>query len=335
MVESILANDRGSSFIFFMCRLAGVEVSMKKNFIITVDTEGDNLWKAGGNITTNNAKFIPRFQSLCEKFGFKPVYLTDYEMAKDDYFLEFAKDALKRGACEIGMHMHPWNNPPFYRLNTHTDEKAYITEYPIDIADEKIKVITRCLEDSFNIDILSHRAGRWTTNREYFKLLRKHGYKIDCSVTPHISWRNNLGETGAKGSDYTCFREEPYYIYEGILEVPVTIRSVRMLDSENMKDLLKNGIFGKKLWMRPFSPDNKAMLALVDLVLRENKTDYLEFMIHSSELMPGGSPRFTSKDDIEALYDNLEPVFDKASKSYKGCILREYADFKVRFFKEK
>ena len=53
-----------------------------KKFIITVDTEGDNLWgyKEGDTITTNNALYIPRFQELCENYGFKPVYLTNYEM---------------------------------------------------------------------------------------------------------------------------------------------------------------------------------------------------------------------------------------------------------------
>ena len=52
-----------------------------RNFIITVDTEGDNLWrwKKGEPITTNNVHFIPRFQELCEEFGFKPVYLTKYK----------------------------------------------------------------------------------------------------------------------------------------------------------------------------------------------------------------------------------------------------------------
>lgn len=52
-----------------------------KYFIITVDTEGDNLWnwKEGKEITTQNAKAIPKFQELCERFKFKPVYLINYE----------------------------------------------------------------------------------------------------------------------------------------------------------------------------------------------------------------------------------------------------------------
>ena len=57
------------------------------SFIVTVDTEGDNLWNwhKGKNITSYNSRYIPRFQELCEKYGVKPVYLVNYEMVMDDY----------------------------------------------------------------------------------------------------------------------------------------------------------------------------------------------------------------------------------------------------------
>lgn len=34
--------------------------------------------------------------------------------------------------------------------------------------------------------------------------------------------------------------------------------------------------------------------------------DYVEYMLHSSEYMPGGSPTFKNKQDIEQLYVDLE-----------------------------
>lgn len=74
-------------------------------FLITIDTEGDNLWQKHDSITTENARYLPRFQQLCEKYGFKPVYLTNYEMAIDPFYIEFAKDVIARGTAEIGMHL--------------------------------------------------------------------------------------------------------------------------------------------------------------------------------------------------------------------------------------
>ena len=46
-------------------------------FLITIDTEGDDIWGSHANVTTENARYLPRFQDLCRKHGFKPTYLTN------------------------------------------------------------------------------------------------------------------------------------------------------------------------------------------------------------------------------------------------------------------
>src|SRR4051812_31716398 len=74
-------------------------------FIITIDTEGDNAWARPRSMTTANARYLPRFQSLCERYRLKPTYLTNYEMARCPAFQEFGHDVLQRGAAEIGMHL--------------------------------------------------------------------------------------------------------------------------------------------------------------------------------------------------------------------------------------
>ena len=50
-------------------------------FLITIDTEGDNLWSTPMEVTTYNARNLHRFQLICNEYGFKPTYLTNYEMA--------------------------------------------------------------------------------------------------------------------------------------------------------------------------------------------------------------------------------------------------------------
>ena len=81
---------------------------MKKYFIITVDTEGDNLWnyKKGTTVQTENSLFVQRFQDLCNKYGFKPVWLTNYEMASDDRYVEYIKAKEEKGLCEVFMSTH-------------------------------------------------------------------------------------------------------------------------------------------------------------------------------------------------------------------------------------
>src|SRR2546426_950788 len=182
----------------------------KTPFIITIDTEGDDLWaRSWGSreITTRNAAYLPRFQSLCERFGFKPVYLTNYEMALSDVFVEFARDVVARGAGEVGMHLHAWNSPPLIPLTS--DDFwfcPYLIEYPEAVMKEKIRTLTRLLEDRFSQEMISHRAGRWAFDARYAAILLDEGYGVDCSVTPGVDWRGNPGDPhGNGGSNYTGF----------------------------------------------------------------------------------------------------------------------------------
>lgn len=54
------------------------------------------------------------------------------------------------------------------------------------------------------------------------------------------------------------------------------------------------------------------------------EADYLMFMLHSSELMPGGSPTFRGKQDIEDLYGHLNNLFQRIAGTYRGVTLEQY-----------
>lgn len=301
-----------------------------KSFIITIDTEGDNQWDLLKESSTENSRYIPRFQELCEKYDFKPTWLTNYEMVKDPFYVEYMKDCLKNNLCEVGMHLHAWNNPPEYHLKKINNQRDYLIEYPYYIMEEKINVLTSLLEETFQRKMISHRSGRWTTDERYFKILKKYGYKVDCSVTPLVNWNSCLGSTGVMGSDYSKCSLNPYYIYEDILEVPMTIRKSHILAIDridSIKGILresKNFIKGKNEWLRP---QKKPSIMALKSVLRqvERDSDYAMFMIHSSELMPGGSHSFKDKKEIDYLYECIESLFDYAKKKeYIGVTLSEY-----------
>ncbi|WP_163438655.1 deacetylase [Fibrobacter succinogenes] len=302
---------------------------MHGSFFITIDTEADNQWDFDHEISTENAKFLPRFQELCEKYRFVPTWLTNYEMANDDFFYHCMKEKQDDGLCEIGMHLHAWNTPPDYLLKKIHRERDYLIEYPVEVMDAKVATMTELIEARFGRRPVSHRSGRWTTNQDYFKILKKYGYKVDCSVTPHVNWNQCLGATGVPGSDYSKYPEAPYYIYEDILEMPMTIRYMRMFALESPYSLrnicreMKRFVLGRKQWLRPDSLlQVKPMLKLIDCESQCNP--YLMFMIHSSELMPGGSPNFRDEKSIEGLYMVIETLFEKiASLGYCGKKLCE------------
>jgi len=207
----------------------------KPAFLITIDTEGDNLWQNHDRITTENARFLPRFQQLCEKYAFKPTWLTNYEMAIDPVYIAFARDVIARESGEIGMHLHAWNSPPLSDL-TGDDwrYKPYLIEYPAEQIHSKVAFMTQLLEETFQTKMLSHRAGRWAFNEYYAALLIEYGYVVDCSVTPKVNWQFSPGDPkGHGGTNYQHFPERAYFIDEkdiskagasSLLEVPMSIQ---------------------------------------------------------------------------------------------------------------
>ena len=315
----------------------------KPSFLITIDTEGDNLWARSKKIATKNALFLPRFQELCEKYKLKPTYLTNYEMANSYDFQEFGKDVIKRNSGEIGMHLHAWDMPPEYQL-TKDDSKfhPYLIEYPKKIMRAKIRLMTEALENIFEKKMVSHRAGRWSMNETYAEILLENGYKVDCSVTPLVSWRDMMGDPNQKGgTDYKKFPSEPYFVdlknislpgNSNLLEVPMSIFSLSPEFVNILRNKFKNFVPIRKpinffyeeiTWLRPKTDNLRHMKKLLKHVLRK-KYSYVEFMIHSSELMPGGSPNFKTEKSIDVLFDNMERLFDYASSSFEGCTLEEF-----------
>ncbi|MBR1254956.1 hypothetical protein JQ634_14740 [Bradyrhizobium sp. AUGA SZCCT0240] len=314
-----------------------------RSFLITIDTEGDDIWSRRSSVETRNASFLPRFQSLCENFGLKPTYLVNYEMANDRGFAEMGRDLIARGAGEIGMHLHAWNSPPIHPMTSDDSwYQPFLIEYPEDEIRKKIEFQTRFLEDVFGVKMLSHRSGRWALNAFYADVLRDLGYRVDCSVTPHVDWRSTKGDPdGAGGTDYRGFSEQHYWMSEqnialpgtsSLLEVPMTIisRSPTLLTRatracENISDLpdkARRHIWPLD-WLRPTGSNLTSMLRILDVAISQNRP-YVEFMIHSSELMPGGSPYFPSIESVEKLYRDLNELFSQAVKHCCGSTLTEF-----------
>lgn len=311
----------------------------KKTFLISIDAEGDNFWEwlPGDPITTRNAEYVARFQLLCDKYGFRPTYLTNYEMACDRRFVELVAPAILDGRCEIGMHLHAWNTPPLYDLPIREDirpgECAYLIEYPTKIMEEKIRFMTEFLEKTFGTRPVVHRAGRWATDERYLQLLSKYGYLADCSVAPGMNMQRSKGFTvGSAGTNYEGFPQLPYIIRgTSLLEIPMTVRTnhyIKKTNSLNPRRFLRNLVRAIKgrgmIWLRPDGDNLNEMKYLARTVAR-SKSDYLMLMLHTSEMMPGGSPVFKTEEGIEKMYADLDCLFAYISNYYIGDTIGGYA----------
>ncbi len=304
-----------------------------KRFIITVDTEGDALWNSTSLElpSTENARYIPRFQELCERFGMKPTYLINYEMAKDDAFAAYVSEKAQQGKCEIGMHLHAWNTPPSYPLQKGSDPKQglpYVTEYPEEVMAQKVAFLTSYIRERTGVQPRVTRSGRWATDERFFRVLKAEGYLADCSVTPHFSWRGCLGYgEGVEGNDYTAHSHKPYVLErndDGALwEIPMTIAPLKYISVPKSlsggRVCLRRMLKGETVWMRFLGKESAAQHKLL-----KRTEEYTMFMLHSSELLPGGSPYFPTAEATERFFKQMERLFKKAAKTHCGSTLSEY-----------
>lgn len=312
-------------------------------FIITVDTEGDNQWKKERPITLRNIKYLPRFHALCLKYNFKPTYLVTYDVANDQESAEILLKWQKADEAEIGAHLHPWTTPPYSEFD------AIKQRYPSELDDkeleEKLTNLTIAIQKNFGSLPKSYRAGRWGIDSRQIKILKSLGYDIDCSITPKINWKKINNDNRAP--DFTFAKVGPYEMaaddileagVSGILELPMTIVFTGLFNRENsklirwflkvkpslVKKILNKLLFDLK-WLRIFPNTTKSDWLKIYNSAIKNNLSVLEFMVHSSELMPGASPYVKTEQDVEKLYYNLESLFAFFKNSnIKGKTLNEY-----------
>lgn len=250
-------------------------------------------------------------------------------MAFAEPFLSHAKEWARFGECEIGMHLHAWNTPPLYELPyRRKSHNPYAGDYPSDVLFEKMRTMTEIIESQFGVRPVSHRCGRWYLDENVIRFLSQLGYIVDCSVTPGVSWKKHIGYE-IFGTDYTDFPDNVHILKAGeskILEVPPSIvlkKPVGILPRLSNRLLLGQKKEPVTAWLRPNGRNLEDMLHIV--AQAEAGGHYLEFMIHSSELMPGGSPTFSNKIAIEKLYRDMESLFERICQTHRGIALRDFA----------
>ena len=313
-------------------------------FLVTIDTEGDNLWGRPRTVTTRNARHLRRFQHLCEAFGLRPTWLTNYEMARCPEFLAFGREVVRRGSGEIGMHLHAWNSPPLRAL-TPDDMSAqpFLTEYPGEVVEAKVAYMAQLLREQFECEIVSHRGGRWALDATCAQALVRQGIRVDCSVTPGVRWVRRPAaferRPDAAVVDYRGFPTQPYEMdlshpqragSSPLLEVPMTVvpsRLYRHLPQAYAVPLIRRWSWAwqpQHHWLYPDGRNLQAMLGIVKQALAQ-RWPHLEMVLHSSELMPGGSPTFADEQAIEGLYGDLQVLFRSIAPHFRGMTLGEFA----------
>jgi len=312
-------------------------------FIITIDTEADNQWDHGRDLSVQNIKFVPRFQELCSKYCIKPTYLVTSEICRDHYSREVFGEYSRRQEAEIGAHLHSWTTPPFmdedgFREND--PEHAFATELPSDLLNEKILNLTRQIEDSFGKRPTSFRSGRYGLNDDVARSLSENGYLVDSSVTPFVSWVAQKGlHNGRGGPDFIGSPPYPFeYKFQGgsITEIPITTiptkfplnrnRGIADFYFRNVNNYLLLRVLRKLFyssqpeWLRPTPEADISLFGELINEAHRIKLPFITMMFHSSELMPGCSKYRPDKESVEVLYILLEDLFNLLKVKNMGSV---------------
>lgn len=282
-----------------------------RRFLISIDTEEEFDWDApfqSSGHTTVSAPQLQEFQTFIETYGVKPVYFVDYAIMMDDRAVKILRTAAEQNKAVIGVHLHPWINPPFdEQVNVHN---SFAGNLPEELEEEKLLALRDLIREKTGITPLTFRAGRYGMGPHTIALLRKHGFLMDSSIRPRFDY------SGQGGPDFLSVGSEPFW-WEGehrLLEVPLTTVYSGMLRKQpgliaalmEKSPLLSALMSRSKMLERiPLTPEGisaRETKEAIDVAL-DDDLRLLVFSFHSPSLAPGHTPYVRTKDDLEHFYD--------------------------------
>lgn len=298
---------------------------LKIYFILTVDVEEEWDWSEGfpvSSFSVNNTRKIPEFQNFCSKLGIRPTYFIDYVVISDKKSSELFNDINKDAACEMGAHIHSWCNPPIEEKISYRN--SYIVNLPLDLLKRKIINLTNRFEEKFNKRPISFRSGRWSMNGKILKMIADLGYRVDSCVFPFYAdstFSYHYAPTYPYWPDYNDINKKGSQ--RDIFEIPVTSgfnhKSFNLCNKIfqflSSKQIARFRIIGmlyrfkmlEKIQLSPELHGFSEMKSLIKASLKRGDR-VLNMFLHSSSLIPRGSPYASTESDIKEILHRVEAV---------------------------
>ncbi|HUZ72204.1 MAG TPA: glycosyltransferase, partial [Stellaceae bacterium] len=290
--------------------------------ITTVDAEESFDWgrpftRSAIDATAMRQQY--RAHEVFARYGLVPIYLVDYPVATQDSGRAPLRELLADAKCEIGTQLHPWVTPPFDEdisiRNSFPGNLTAALEY------EKLRTVTRAVEDAFGVAPRVYRAGRYGIGPRTFEFLKELRYHADTSVMPRWSF------AAQGGPDYRGMTAEPFWIDDdrSLLEIPISAALVgraadlRWSFSQNLFD-------GVAQWSRlpavmarlhllerlKLTPEGIAIGEAKHLVRHMAAHGHKVFVLtyHTPSLEPGNTPYVRTVEDRQRFLAWLDEFLD-------------------------
>jgi hypothetical protein len=286
--------------------------------VVVVDTEAEFDWEASQPRRArgvSSVKCQDRAQRIFERYGVRPTFVLDFPVSSTPEAFEFIRDLHLSGACEIGAHLQPWDNPPL--VERITDENSYPGNLPFELEREKLVQLTDSIQTNVGVRPRIYKAGRYGVGRATAGILAELGYEIDVSVAPGTNLTCNMGP------DFTHCRASPYWfgVNPELLEIPLSIGYTGLLAdtgkvaytltmNERLKALHVPGILARlglveRITLTPEGISFEEQRRLTRALLRKGHRVF-SFAYHSPSLAPGNTPYVRTEADLEVFLKRIE-----------------------------
>ena len=271
-------------------------------FVLSIDTEEEWDWSGPfpqQHCEVQNVTHVPEFHDTLTKLGIRPTYFVDYAALSTEQSTSYLKKVLEQGNCEMGAHLHPWCNPPYF--GDVGEKESHVVNLPIEQVEQKLRGLMEKIQDSLGVEAKSFRSGRWGIDGKVLNQLVKHGIKVDSSVYPF--YQNDFFSChGAPAIPYWPNLTDPLQTssQRDIFELPVTVgfnrnnfelaNSIHTLFSRNKLSWTRFNGFAwhtKLLRKNYLSPELSSIADMQDLcdVAISKGYPVLHMYMHSSSLL--------------------------------------------------
>jgi hypothetical protein len=272
-------------------------------FVVTVDTEEEWDWSSGyptGPTRTENIHRLPDFQAACDRVGAAVTYFVNHAVLADPAARRVILDLARRPRVEIGMHIHPWNTPPLQAAERVPVRDSFLHNLPPDLALAKLDAVYSAFAEC-GLKPVSFRGGRYSSGPLVQKWLRDREFVADSSVLPYSNWVDDgAPDYRHRGPRPARLPGEP-----PLWEIPLSLgftrrpfgfwrRALGVAAWSGLRPLRLVGLLSRlgvveRAWLNFENPLGAGMPALLR-TLRKMGLPYLCYTLHSSSLLPGGSP---------------------------------------------
>ena len=292
-------------------------------FVLTIDTEEEWLWDEEfpqDNCSIQNIGRIPDFHKACVELGIRPTYFVDYAVANDLNASAILKQFHQANEAEIGAHLHPWCNPPYFGKTT--EPESHVINLPHEQVEQKLDKLTEIICENIDVVPQSFRSGRWGISGKTLQLLASRGYKVDSSVYPYYK---NEFFTCEGAPSFPYWPTETNALKPGkqrqIMEIPVSAGfnianfnlGEKVHNAFSTPSIAWTKLIGvlwhtqllRKIYLSPELTCADNMNALIDKCL-QNKHPVIHMYLHSSSLIDGATGLLNVQNAIESIVDRIK-----------------------------